>query len=255
MPDDIFDSKAIKKAKFLGITSILLFFISFGFLFLAIIMQESSIRTVVISVALIGFIGCNILAVFLIYKAYPVLIYVDCRRMHEKYDKQDLAKLPMPGQETLETLLVRQKFKYSQDGYYRKKKLSLIKDSINYVIRITQGTEIEPAFHREISRLEQSQKKWNNLCFIIFVFMDTINKDTMTTIKDFGKNRIITKTVIYPKSSTSVIITAIDRQTGFCYFMDTTGHNISLYSYGCRLLKKLSGSLPAVSHTQTTFPV
>lgn len=116
-----------------------------------------------------------------------------------------------------------------------------MKDSIHYVIRITQDAEIENAFHREISRLEQTQTKWNNLCFILFVFMDTINKDTVNTIKALGKDRIILETVMYPKASTSAVIVAVDRQNGLGYFMDTTGHSISLYAYGCRLLKKIIG--------------
>lgn len=253
-PNDIFESKTIKKAKFLGILSILLFFVAFGFLFLAAIMQDSSICTIVIPAALFGFVCCNILSVFLIFKTYPVLIYLDCKRMNEIYDKQSPITLPIPEQKALSQLLVSQKFKYSQDGYYRKKKLSFIKDSIHYVICITQDTEIEHAIHYEISRLEQSQKKWNNLCFILFVFMDTINKDTIDAIKDWGKNRMIMETVTYPKSSSSVIITAIDRQTGLGYLMDTTGHSISLYGYGCRLIKKLSDLPPVTIHTQTTFP-
>ena len=48
MPDNIFESKTIKRAKVLGILSILLFFISFGFLALAAFLQESNIRAVII---------------------------------------------------------------------------------------------------------------------------------------------------------------------------------------------------------------
>lgn len=64
----------------------------------------------------------------------------------------------------------------------------------------------------------------------------------MTTIKALGKDRIIMETVIYPKASASAVITAIDQQTGLGYFMDTTRHSISLYAYGCRLLKKITGT-------------
>lgn len=242
MPDNIFESNTIKRAKVLGILSILLFFTSFGCLALAAFLQESNIRAVIIPGSLIGFIGCNILALFFIYKAYPVLLYSDCKRMDTIYDNQELTLLSIPRQDALEQLLVSQKFKYMQDGYYHKKKLSLIKDSVNYVIRITQDTDIENAFHREVSRLEYTHKKWNHLCFILFVFMDTINDDTMTTIKALGKDRIIMETVIYPKASASAVITAIDQQTGLGYFMDTTRHSISLYAYGCRLLKKITGT-------------
>lgn len=63
----------------------------------------------------------------------------------------------------------------------------------------------------------------------------------MTTIKSLGKNRIIMETVLYPKASVSAVVTAIDGQTERGYFMDTTRHSISLYAYGCRLLKKTFG--------------
>lgn len=246
MPDRIFNEKEIKKAKVMGILAILLVFVSFGALALAAFMQDSLHNNVIIPLAVISFIGCNVLAVFFIFKSYPVLIYIDCRRMDQTYENQPIKTLALPAPNDWKPLLMRYKFKDSQDGYYRRKKLSFLKDSIHYVIRITRDTEPEHAFHQEISRLERTQRKWNNLCLILLVYMDDINEDTLTTIKDLGKNRIITETVIYPKSAASVIVVAVDHQTGLGYFLDTARYSISLYGYGCRLLKKMAGS-PAAS--------
>lgn len=254
VPDNLFSDQEIKKAKVRGILAILLVFLAFGSLTLAAFMQDSLHSKVIVPLAVVSFIGCNVIAIFFIFKSYPVLIYMDCRRMNQTYENQPLKTLTLPAPTEWEPLLLRHKFKDSQDGYYRRKKLSFLKDSIHYVIRITQDTELEGAFHREISRLEQTQKKWNNLCLILLVYMDDINEDTFTTIKDLGKDRIITETVIYPKSTTSVIVVAVDSGTSLGYFLDTAKHSISLYGYGCRLLKKLTGSAAASGSAAQGLP-
>lgn len=251
MPDKAFEKTKIKKAKIMGVIALLLFFIAFGFLGWAAIMQDNNrAGTGAALTALIGFLGTNILSVFLLYKAYPMLILSDCIRMGEKYDKQEPVRLSLPDQSHFGQILSCQHFKNTQDGYYRKKKFSFLKDSINYVIRITEDTEIERALHREISRFENTHNKWNNLCLILFVYMDHVDEDMMTAVRNLGLDRIILETVINPRAATSVVMVAVDRETGLGCFMDAAGHNISLYAHGCRLIKKIARS--ADTHLKET---
>lgn len=233
----------IKKAMIMAVAAIILIIIAISSLFLAALMQENGISDVVIvPIALIGFFGGNIVALVLLIKSYPALLYADYMKMEQRYDRQELSEIPLPEQHSISQTFLQHKFKYIDEGYYRRKKFSLLKDSISYYVRITEDFEIENALKREIERIFSVKRKEKNLCLLLFVYMDEMGEQEKKDIKELGKGQIVIQYAINPNMSVSVITIAVDRQTNTGYYMEGRKFGwISSYSYGCRMVRKLFG--------------
>ena len=155
----------MKTAKIMAVIAIILSFVGFAFLAICAVLQGNGVSDkIVVPTALIGFFGCNIAAIILLMKAYPTLLMSDCIKMDEFYEKQELTELCLPDREALVQRLLEHKYKPTEDGGYRRKKFSFLKDSINYHVRITEDVSIANALRREVDHLERTQIKWNNLC-------------------------------------------------------------------------------------------
>lgn len=232
----------MKKAKGMAVIAIILIFIAFASLGIGAILQGDGVSDrVIVPTALVGFFGCNIVAIILIMKAYPTLLMADCIKMDEFYEKQELIELCLPDREALVQRLLENKFKPAEDGGYRRKKFSFLKDTINYHVRITEDVSIANALRREVDHFERTQIKWNNLCMILLVYMDEVGECERKEIKEIGKQYIITETVVASKLSASVLVIAVDSISNRGYFMDVKKRNISFYTYGCRMIKRLFG--------------
>lgn len=229
----------MKTAKIMAVIAIILFFVVFASLAICAVLQGDGVSDrIVVPTALVGFFGCNIVAIILLMKAYPTLLLSDCIKMDDFYEKQELTELCLPDRAALIKSLLEHKFKPAEDGGYRRKKFSFLKDSINYHVRITEDVSIANALRREVDHFERTQIKWNNLCMILLVYMDEVGKCERKEIKEIGKQYIIAETVA-PKLSASVLVIAVDSISNKGYFMDIKKHNISFYSYGCRMIKRL----------------
>lgn len=233
----------IKKAMIMAVAAIILIIIAISSLFVAALMQDNCISDVVIvPMALIGFFGGNIVALVLLIKSYPALLYADYMKMEQRYDRQELSEIPLPEQHSISQKFLQHKFKYIDEGYYRRKKFSLLKDSISYYVRITEDFEIENALKREIERIFNVKRKEKNLCLLLFVYMDEMGEQEKKDIKELGKGQIVIQYAINPNMSVSVITIAVDRQTNTGYYMEGRKFGwISSYSYGCRMVRKLFG--------------
>ena len=230
----------MKKAKVLAVIAMILIFAAFASLGTGAILQGDGVADgIVVPTALVGFFGCNIAAIILIMKAYPTLLMADCIRMDEFYEKQEPTELCLPDRNALVQRLLENKFKPAEDGGYRRKKFSFLKDSINYHVRITEDVSITNALRREVDHFERTQAKWNNLCMILLVYMDEVGECERKEIKEIGKQYIITETVVAPRLSASVVVIAVDSVSNMGYFMDIKKRNISFYSYGCKMIKRL----------------
>lgn len=158
--------------------------------------------------------------------------------MDEFYEKLEPTELCLPDREALVQRLLEHKFRPAEDGGYRKRKFSFLKDTIYYHIRITEDVSIANALRREVDHFERAQIKWKNLCLILLVYMDEVGECERKEIKEIGKQYIIAGTVS-PKLSATVLVIAVDSISNMGYFMGIKKRNLSLYSYGCRMVKRL----------------
>lgn len=185
------------------------------------------------------FFGCNITAIILRITAYPILMRSDCIRMDKFYEKQEPTELCLPDREALVQRLLENKFKPAEDGGYRRKKFSFLKDTINYYVRITEDTSIANALRREVDHCERARIKPNNLCILLLVYMDEVGECERKEIKEFGKRFIIAEMMAVSKLSVTFLAIAVDSRNSMGYFVDIKKRNLSLYSYGCKMVKRL----------------
>ena len=230
-----------KKAKTMAIIAVILIVLAFSCLIVPALTQYyDDFNTVLMPIILVGFFGGNIAALILIGNAYPVLLASDCMKMDERYERQELTQILLPTRDLLAQIFLDNKFKYVKEGYYRRKKFSFLKDSVCYYVRMTEDIEAENALRREIERLDQVGKKDKNLCMLLFVYMDEVGEREKKDIKELGKGTIVMESVINPKISLSVLVIAVDRRTDQGYYMEIGRHgSLTLYSYGCKMLRKL----------------
>lgn len=223
--------------------AIILIIIAISSLFVAALMQDNGISDVVtVPMALIGFFGGNIVALVLLIKSYPALLYADYMKMEQRYDRQELSEIPLPEQHSISQTFLQHKFKYIDERYYRRKKFSFLKDSVSYYARIIEDFEIENALKREIERIFSVKRKEKNLCLLLFVYMDEMGEQEKKDIKELGKGQIVIQYAINPNMSVSVITIAVDRQTNTGYYIEGRKFGwISSYSYGCRMVRKVFG--------------
>lgn len=93
------------------------------------------------------------------------------------------------------------------EGYYQKKVLSLSKDKLCYLFRVTEDYDIENAFRRETERLSKIKIKCQNLCMILLVYMDQMGEYEKKALKDLSKANVVIQTV-NPKISASALMIA-----------------------------------------------
>ncbi len=230
-----------KKAKKMSIIAVVLIVLAFSCLIVAALSQYSDkFNTTYLPVIVIGFFGGNIAALILIGKAYPALLAADCMRMDARYEKQEPVRILLAAQELLAQTFADNKFKYMEEGYYRRKKFSFLKDSVCYYVRMTEDIEAQNALRREVERLYQAGKKDKNLCMLLFVYMDEVGEREIKDIKEIGKSNIVVESVINPNISLTVLVIAVDRRDNKGYYMEIGRHGrLTLYSYGCRMLRKM----------------
>lgn len=235
--EEIIDTK---KAIYMFIVAIFLFFAGFAFLIWAAVMQEHGLLNgVIILVGLVGFFGCDILSIVLLIKALPGLLFLDIEKIDRKCNESKLLELPLMGKEAVVKKLLQHKFKYTEEGCYRKKKFSFLKDCIDYYARIVDDIDLENAVQRELNRFESVEKKVKNCCLLLFVYLDELGEAEKKNIKEIGK-RFIALETINPHIEATIVVVAIDSGTNTGYFSDVEkGNSLMLYSYGCKILKKI----------------
>ena len=87
-------------------------------------------------------------------------------------------------------------------------------------------------------------KKTGNSCLIIFAYMDEISEETKIFVKNHGMNMIVSEEVFETCTQTTVILVAVDKQRQKGWYVDIgKKKKLSLYSHGCRLIRKCLGSI------------
>lgn len=216
------------------------FFIAFGFIIAGIFFQKYHVKNGD-AIAIGGFVIFGIAAVILLLKNIGYAVLWEADRKEKKLNGQELTSLPAMSRTTLQQSLSENKFQY-ENGYYYRKKFSFWKDSVRYYIKLTDSTDLSATLDREIDSFNSSDCSRQNACLIIIMYQNGVTEDTKTTLKEISTNSAIAETVIDPHLNATFLSVAVDSFTGTGYFFDLHKSHISLYSHGCRLLKKLTGT-------------
>lgn len=235
------NSSVLKKEVFCCFfAGLVCFFIAFGFIIAGIFFQKYHVKNGD-AIAIGGFVIFGIAAVILLLKNIGYAVLWEADRKEKKLNGQELTSLPAMSRTTLQQSLSENKFQY-ENGYYYRKKFSFWKDSVRYYIKLTDSTDLSATLDREIDSFNSSDCSRQNACLIIIMYQNGVTEDTKTTLKEISTNSAIAETVIDPHLNATFLSVAVDSFTGTGYFFDLHKSHISLYSHGCRLLKKLTGT-------------
>lgn len=229
-----------KRGLLLFFAGLVCFFIAFGFIIAGIFFQKYHIKNGD-AIAIGGFVIFGIAAVILLLKNIGYAVLWEADRKEKKLNGQELTSLPAMSRTTLQQSLSENKFQY-ENGYYYRKKFSFWKDSVRYYIKLTDSTDLSATLDREIDSFNSSDCSGQNACLIIIMYQNGVTEATKTTLKEISTNSAIAETVIDPHLNATFLSVAVDSFTGTGYFFDLHKSHISLYSHGCRLLKKLTGT-------------
>lgn len=229
-----------KRGLLLFFAGLVCFFIAFGFIIAGIFFQKYHVKNGD-AIAIGGFVIFGIAAVILLLKNIGYAVLWEADRKEKKLNGQELTSLPAMSRTTLQQSLSENKFQY-ENGYYYRKKFSFWKDSVRYYIKLTDSTDLSATLDREIDSFNSSDCSGQNACLIIIMYQNGVTEDTKTTLKEISTNSAIAETVIDPHLNATFLSVAVDSFTGTGYFFDLHKSHISLYSHGCRLLKKLTGT-------------
>ena len=229
-----------KRGLLLFFAGLVCFFIAFGFIIAGIFFQKYHVKNGD-AIAIGGFVIFGIAAVILLLKNIGYAVLCEADRKEKKLNGQELTSLPAMSRTTLQQSLSENKFQY-ENGYYYRKKFSFWKDSVRYYIKLTDSTDLSATLDREIDSFNSSDCSRQNACLIIIMYQNGVTEDTKTTLKEISTNSAIAETVIDPHLNATFLSVAVDSFTGTGYFFDLHKSHISLYSHGCRLLKKLTGT-------------
>lgn len=229
-----------KRGLLLFFAGLVCFFIAFGFIIAGIFFQKYHVKNGD-AIAIGGFVIFGIAAVILLLKNIGYAVLWEADRKEKKLNGQELTSLPAMSRTTLQQSLSENKFQY-ENGYYYRKKFSFWKDSVRYYIKLTDSTDLSATLDREIDSFNSSDCSGQNACLIIIMYQNGVTEATKTTLKEISTNSAIAETVIDPHLNATFLSVAVDSFTGTGYFFDLHKSHISLYSHGCRLLKKLTGT-------------
>ena len=229
-----------KRGLLLFFAGLVCFFIAFGFIIAGIFFQKYHVKNGD-AIAIGGFVIFGIAAVILLLKNIGYAVLWEADRKEKKLNGQELTSLPAMSRTTLQQSLSENKFQY-ENGYYYRKKFSFWKDSVRYYIKLTDSTDLSATLDREIDNFNNSDCNGQNACLIIIMYQNGVTEATKTTLKEISTNSAIAETVIDPHLNATFLSVAVDSFTGTGYFFDLHKSHISLYSHGCRLLKKLTGT-------------
>lgn len=231
-----------RKGKILVAWSIFFLVLGFSIIIFMAILQEKGflISGILTAIAIGGFLVCDLLCLIFAVMAHPYLIALQARKTDRIYDECELTKLFMTNKDTLEKRLQKLGFKYTKEGYYKKSNFlfSFFKSHICYYVRMIDDFDIENAIQRESNRFNSGKKNETNVCFLLFIYMEQIDGLNRENVKKYSKGSI-TKEKTWDVKNTIIPI-LMDKNLDVGYFLDIKrGNNNTIYSYGCKLVKRV----------------
>lgn len=189
-------------------------------------------------VALAGFLSFLVVGLIFMIKSYPAVMLHEEEKLNDKYEKMQLCELFCMQKEEVQAKLQSNECTF-EEGYYKIKKFSFLKDSVTYYFRMADSNDLESTIEGELEKFDRIEKKQRNNCLILLLYLDQISMDEKEKIKEFGKVGIINENIIDPNLSIAAMLVAIDNADNKGYFLPVRGNIVSLYAHCCRTVKRI----------------
>ena len=224
---------AIRKAILYLCLGVLLGLLGFAVLLVGAILDVQHTWGIIAMLA--GFFGCAIAGLILFIKALPGLELFDIDRIGKAYGKSELTQLRgMKKQEAKQTLLSH-KFQYDESGYYRRKM-----GSTYYYVKMLDSSYMEKVIRTEWNHLDRAFRNEQGTCLILLIYSNEPTDRNTKLLRNVGMAQIADNRVLDQYSSKTMLTVEVDPVTGVGRYLDIgKGHNLCLYKYGCKMLRKL----------------
>ncbi len=185
---------------------------------------------------------CNIVGIILINNSLPGLALSDINKIDQKYGECELTQLHGMKKYEVEQTLRSHKFQYDDNGYYRRKKFSFLRDSVSYYVRILDGSDIEKAIRNEWNHFNQQEHNEKSACLILLIYANQVAEKHTELLRNAGILKIADNMVLDIYAPKTMIVVGVDQSTHIGRYLDMgKGHHLYLYKYGCKMLRKLFG--------------
>ncbi len=234
------DKVTIRKAKRKFCLGILLALLGFAVLLAGALLDVQDTWRIVALIA--AFFACDIAGLILIINALPGLALSDINRIDQKYGECELTQLHGMKKYEAEQTLRSHKFKFDDSGYYRRKKFSFLKDSVSYYVKMLDSSNMEKTIRNECNYWDEQFQNGKNTCLILMIYSNEPMDQNTQLLRNAGMIQIADNMVLDMYSSKTMVVVGVDPVTGIGRYLDMgKGHNLYLYKYGCKMLKKLFG--------------
>lgn len=229
----------IKKSKIMFGVGIGVGLFSFVIMILGVVLQDQGLPWTD-PVCVIAALACMLIGLVLLIKAYPGLMVAELDCAKAEYEEKELTQLSALNRSKVEQQLLSCGFTKESGGYFKRKKFSLLRDSIRYYVRIVSGEKLESTVDREEKKFFARVEDEKNACLILFVYPTQFSDAVKENVKSIGTVNIMYE-ILEPYTICSTLVVAVDAQTDTGYYLDIgKKHRTSLYAHACKMLKKIT---------------
>ena len=131
------------------------------------------------------------------------------------------------------------KFMKLDNEYYYKRKISFLKDYINYYVKIVQTQDFNKTMKKEIDGFLSFNGKRKNKCFILYIVKDSVKDEDIKSLIDASSISILNDEVLFTSIRyDSIVITLLDKSTDLLYFVPYSEFGVMIYKYGIKFITK-----------------
>lgn len=154
-----------------------------------------------------------------------------------KYDAKPFSVLENAGKEQVRQTFLKRGFKETPNGLFRKKIISLSKDSVCYYLALADAENIDAACENANKRLNDLQETSNFVCLIVFIYKPNVTAADEKEIKELSSVLISYESTVPLNECSTMLPVLVDTLTGKGVYL-AKYHGITVYAHGCRLLRK-----------------
>lgn len=224
-----------KKSITILIIGVLGMLLAFASLFAGAIMQSKGVVSAIyLPFCIVFFPICVADIIFLVYHQ-PGIVMRDIKKQHNKNNDFEIIE---NANFDVEKLLETKKFKVINEGYLYKKKISFLKDYINYYVKKCESINIEETIDLEYKEFDKRNFKCFNKCLILFIEKEQIADDDLKIVSKISNIFIASEILPQVIRDTSVIV-LLNRSNHSAYIVRPGQNKISFYNCGYKLVKKI----------------
>jgi len=226
-----------RKTTIILIVGFLGLILSFSMLIIAAILQENNASPVLIGISGVSFFPICIADVIFLVHHQPGITLRDIDKQLQVTKENGIEKVKL-DYFNIENYCKKNKFKYTNEGYYYKRKISFTKDFINYYVKKVNSFEIVEKIKKEFDIFDEYKFKRNNICFLLFIEKDEITNEDLDVLLE-RSNIMISLEVIPNIINKTAVISLIDKSNKQLYISLPGKNKLTIYNSGYKFAKKI----------------